>query len=289
MPYHAAPRWLRRDETLLGAVLFGFLVLLSLQVTAPDGQILFKRIVYQMVAPLLRAGDFIYRHTTRVARDYAAFRAVVRDNETLRERVAALERERLDHAFLLHDYANVRALADYRATLDFPTLVARVVARDIRDPWRMLVVNRGRTHGVEPGMAVLAAEGIVGRVVTTSNRTAQVQLLTDAQSALAGIHLPTDEQVLVEGRGTEWLHAVYFSTEAPVAAGDGIVTSGFEGIYPQGLWVGRVERVESERSRPVAWVRPAAPVTRLTSVLVVMSPPKPRRDRDAEPEAEKAP
>jgi rod shape-determining protein MreC len=276
MPSEAARRFLRRDETLLGAVLFGFLILLSLQVTAPDGQILFKRVVYQIVAPVVRLGDFLYRGAARLGHDYAAFRAVVRENEVLRARAEALEWERLESDFMRRDYAELRALTGYREAAALPTLAARVVARDLRDPYRMLVVNRGRAHGVEAGMALVAPEGVVGRVVATSLRTAQVQLITDARGALAGIHLPSGEQVLLTGQGQPFLKALYFSVETDISEGDWIVTAGLEGVYPQGLRVGRVERVAEEDARRVAWVRPSAPMTKLVSALVVL-------DKGAEP------
>jgi rod shape-determining protein MreC len=263
-----------RDEVLLGAVLFGFLVLLSTQVNTPEGTSLFKRIAYQAVAPFLRASDSAYHGVRRLVHDYAAFRGVVRENERLHERLLELETQQLKWEFTLHDNEALRALVDYRKASPLATMAARVVARDVRDPHQMLILSRGRRDGLEKDMAVLAPQGVVGRIAALSLRSAQVQLITDSRSALAGIHLPSGDQVLMTGQGERLLRMQYFSGEARVAPQDPVVTSGLEGIYPAGLHIGRVERVFEEDGKRVAQIRPAAPLQKTMNLLVVLERPQ---------------
>jgi rod shape-determining protein MreC len=176
--------------------------------------------------------------------------------------------------FTLHDNEALRALVDYREASPLATMAARVVARDVRDPHQMLILNRGRRDGLEKDMAVLAPQGVVGRIAALSLRSAQVQLITDSRSALAGIHLPSGDQVLMTGQGERLLRMQYVSGEARVEPQDPVVTSGLEGIYPAGLHIGRVERVFEEDGKRVAEIRPTAPLQKTMNLLVVLERPQ---------------
>jgi rod shape-determining protein MreC len=133
-----------------------------------------------------------------------------------------------------------------------------------------LVLDKGARHGIEPGMPVLAPEGIVGVIAATSAHAARVLLLTDPNSGVDVLVQRTRVRGIVSGRLEQAAILKYVGRAEDVRAGDRIVTSGLDGVFPKGMPVGRVTRVS--RDDPglflYAEVAPAADTTRLEEVLV---------------------
>jgi rod shape-determining protein MreC len=278
-----ASLWARyRDEILLGAFLLAFLLLISAQVTTPEGSSLLKRTGFRAVAPVIRLGHAAYEGVLRVWSDYAAFRRVAEDNEVLREEVTRLRLEKLRWNALRLENDSLRQLMDFRPCLEWKSLAVRVSGRDLQEPWRMLIVDRGSDAGLHRDMAVVSLDGVVGRVLITAPRSSQIQLLTDAQSAVSAVHLPSGEQVLLKGRNRPLLQAEHLSEKVRIAEGDALATAGLEGIYPEGFLVGYVESVHMEGGRQRAWVRPAAGLKQVRNLFVLTEP---RSLPETEPEA----
>jgi len=147
-----------------------------------------------------------------------------------------------------------------------PRLVcAEVLSRGGASGWRDEIrVARGSRDGVAPGQPVVAAAGLVGRVLSVTERTADILLLSDANSRLSCV-VETPAGALrgvAQGggiargdRALELLHASapftvgYLDKDAAVAAGARVLTSGLGGVYPAGLPVGVVAEVGPDDSR----------------------------------------
>ena len=126
-------------------------------------------------------------------------------------------------------------------------------------------------------MAVIAPGGVVGRLVVPSARAAKVQLLIDRNAAAGAIIERTRAQGVVVGSGDDRLRLEYVSEVSDVVAGDVVVTSGIDGIYPKGFIIGRIEQVEkSGGSYKRITIKPAVDFTSLEEVLVVLAPSQAR-------------
>jgi len=125
-----------------------------------------------------------------------------------------------------------------------------------------------------PDMAVIAPEGVVGRIIMPTRRAAKVQLLVDRNAAAGAMVERTRAQGVVVGMGTNRLQMEYLPGSADVKVGDRVVTSGIDGIYPKGFVIGTVESVNrgvAESGSVV--ITPMIDFGRLESVLVVLTPP----------------
>jgi len=120
----------------------------------------------------------------------------------------------------------------------------------------------------------LSPSGVVGRVILPSARASKVQLLIDRNAAAGAIIERSRAQGVVVGAGGETLRMDYVPGTADVKAGDLVVTSGIDGIYPKGFVIGTVETVErGPGSYHEIRVSPAVDFSRLEEVLVVLTPP----------------
>ena len=126
-------------------------------------------------------------------------------------------------------------------------------------------------------MAVLAPEGVVGRVAQEVGQSvAKVQLLIDRNAAAGVLIEPGRAQGIVLGNGGGTLTLEFVSATAAVNEGDLVRTAGNDGIYPKGLVVGHVEGIKRSGAAFVSGgVRPAVDFSRLEHVLVVIGTKSP--------------
>ena len=122
-------------------------------------------------------------------------------------------------------------------------------------------------------MTVIASEGLVGFVISATDNTAKVQTILDSSSNTSSMISSSRESVVCKGmlEGKNELKAVYLPTDAQIANGDSIETSGLGGIYPKGIFVGKVNRVinGSNINDRYAIVDTAVNFNKLDTVLVV--------------------
>lgn len=137
-------------------------------------------------------------------------------------------------------------------------LVARVVGRDPRGWLGYLNLDAGSQQGIRKGMVVTSLTGnLVGRVVTVSNDSSRVRLMTDQGMAVAAT--VKKSAGLVQGSGQRSLEMRYVDPDVRVKPGDLVVTSGQDGLYPAGLKLGRVKRLmpQTDTSFQTVQVDPA--------------------------------
>lgn len=170
------------------------------------------------------------------------------ENRRLRAENVRLRRQAETYADVARENARIQSLLQIENGLGIRAVHARVVGASLSGLERSATIDKGRSDGVVPDRAALAAEGLAGRVTWAGERSAKVILLTDAQSAV-GVRIGTSgETGLARGTGGRNVEIELVSRAAldqgAVKTGDVVVTSGYQGgIYPSGLPVGRVENV----------------------------------------------
>jgi rod shape-determining protein MreC len=212
----------------------------------------------------------------------ASWRTASAENEQLRQRVAELESEVRESRADRDENEHLRALLDLKDKGDYKPIPASVIARDPSLWFNTVTINRGSSSGITPNMPVVTPGGIVGRVIATSPWTAQVMLLTDDKSA-AGAAVGqlggTAALGSVRGLGENGLLEMrYVSGLAEVKVGDYVVTTGQDGIYPQGLNVGTVVEVRSGSATTphTILIKPGGQIDSLEEVAVLQYHPPQR-------------
>jgi len=190
------------------------------------------------------------------------------ENQALRAKVASLEAE--NRRLRLEVDRLSRALEVRRAQAPGVVAVARVVGEDLSGLYRRLVLDMGQRDGLRPGMPVTAPEGLVGLIVEVGERQALVRTLLDPESQV-GVR---PERSLGRGvaRGAPPGHLVAeFPPTVKVAPGDLLLTGAPLGLFPDGIPVGRVERVERVQGglKQRVWVRPLVELSLLEEVIVL--------------------
>jgi len=123
-------------------------------------------------------------------------------------------------------------------------LTGRVIGREPNTWFHLLVIDQGLKDGLNENSVVLNEDGLVGRVIRLSAHTAQVLLLCDPRCAVPALDANTAAQGVIYGDGMRSCRMKYLDPKAKIKPGDTIVTSGVGGIYPKGLIIGKVLRVQ---------------------------------------------
>ena len=167
--------------------------------------------------------------------------------------------------------SRLRRLIRFQEEFKLETVVARVVARDVSAEFRALRINRGESSGIYKDMAVVTNEGVVGRVLRTTANTSDIVTVLDLLSAVDAFVARSRARGIVTGRTESVCQLKYALRTDDIEPGDVLISSGLGGIFPKGIPVGTVSKVDRKAygiSQDVD-VRPSVDFSRLEEVLVV--------------------
>lgn len=264
---------LRRYRFFFLAVilLLATVILYSYNLRKKTSTTFFERAVLTFAAPFQAGFDSIVDSVTDTWGNYVWLVETRRrnlqleqDNRDLRARL-----QRADELALQNE--RLRKLLAFVDDLDKPALPAQVIGEDASNWSRTVIIDKGTRAGLRNGLPVVAAEGVVGRIIKTAPNSSRVLLVTDASSAIAALIQRTRTRGVVRGRGDD-LSVEYALRNADVQVGDLLVTSGMGGVFPKGLLLGRVEAVEKDQFGLFQQVRAstAADFSHLEEVLVIV-------------------
>ena len=174
------------------------------------------------------------------------------ENRALSEEIAYLRGELRLARELEEENRKLRELLGFVQRPQSGQLVAcEVIGRDSTGWWNTARLDKGRRAGIVPGRAVLTAEGLAGRTVSVSGRTADVLLLSDPACKVSVRVARTGAFGVAEGTGgmnaNEPLCQLrHLSLKADAKEGDEIVTSGMGGLFPKGLAVGTLRNIRPD-------------------------------------------
>jgi len=263
----------QRAGYLFLAVMLGHLLLISTQVNSRSGVPVIEAMTFGVLAEVQRGVSAGVSGIQRVWAGYVGLRGVKAENEDLKRQLAASQVEAQQQRALADRTQSLERLLDLRDRASLKTTAAEIIAAGATPDFRTLTIDKGTRDGLRPDMAVIAPAGVVGRVLLPTQRAAKVQLLIDRNAAAGAIVERSRAQGVVIGGGGDRLRLEYVSDLADVVAGDLVMTSGIDGIYPKGFVIGRIEVVEkSGTTYKRITVRPDVDFTSLEEELVVLTP-----------------
>jgi rod shape-determining protein MreC len=256
--------------TLLG-VLLAQLVLLSVQITRQPGVPRARRWAVSAMAPFersLRGLTDVVGGVWTAARDLP--HAGQRDRD-LSLRLANDEIRIRDLAEQASENSRLRALLELRTRLPYATVSAEVIGSSPGQGSNAVVIDKGADSGLLPDAAVITPEGVAGKIVTVYPHTAQVLLISDPAAGAGALIEKSRTQGVLKGQGGGLCRLEYIMNNDGVAAGDVVLTSGLDRVFPKGLALGTVAKAGSGNIYKTVMVQPAVAIDRLEEVLVVTS------------------
>lgn len=239
-------------KSLVQWLVYGVLVVLAggLILLGKADAVLVERVRLQVgdaVVPILerlsQPVDGVAAGLDRVGR----WTGVTEENARLREERDRLLRWQSAARRLEAENAGLRQLLNFVPEPGATYRAARVVADSTGAFAQSVLVNAGTAAGVEKGQIVLTGEGLAGRIVGVSQRSARVLLLTDLNSRVPVFVGTSRVRAILAGDNSGRPKLVHVVPGEPITVGDTVVTSGIAGGFPPGLPVGVVGSVEDQR------------------------------------------
>ena len=233
----------RKYFLLLAGLVVVHLTLISIQVPLGGRTSLFEKTLFSVLTPFGRAASSISRSLSSFWNNYFYLRQVRRQNRQMRDELFTLRQENNILRNLTEKMRGELAIRGEISPYFQSFVVASVVWLDLGNVNRSIIINRGQSDGIRPGMVVLDAVGqVVGRVVgPVLSRSSRVQLITDEQSGTSVFTLNSKVVGILKGDGQGRCMLEYIlSTNPDVAEEEEVVTSGFDDMFPSGLKVGRI-------------------------------------------------
>src|SRR6201998_3801965 len=262
-----------RNLTILVGVLFLQVLGLAVQVkrSADAGHTRLIRVwAVDLITPFERALVWLQNSTGNVWRNYFYLRGVRAENRQLKEQI---EQMRVEQVRLTEDAAQARRLQTllaFKEQFISKTVAAQVIGTSGSDLSRIVTLDKGENAGIRRDMAVITADGIVGKVLLVSPNLAQVLLISDQSSGVGAILDKSRLQGVLRGTANGEVALERVMSDEQVQPGETVLTSGGDQIFPKGLPVGTVTRVGKGKDLFLSInIKPAANLSRLEEVLVL--------------------
>ena len=223
--------------------------------------------------------------------DYFTSLANLKQQNTDLKLEQARNAQRLQQAeHLLAENTQLRKLLNTSEQLPIKAILSEILY-DARDAFtRKIVLDRGSSQGVALGQPVIDDVGVVGQVTRVFPFSSEVTLLTDKDQAIPVQVVRSGLRSVAYGGGQSGLLDLRFmAANADIQAGDVLVTSGIDGVYPAGLAVAKVVRIENKSTDAFAHIlcKPAAGIDHNRQLLILLAeskiaprmPPEESRDR----------
>jgi len=193
--------------------------------------------------------------------------------DDLQARVNELERENEQLREIESEYQLLQSLFNRASQApNIERLIATVIGRDPSASVQSLLVDRGKSDGVQVGMPVESARGVVGQVFRTTNDAAQVVLISDSASSIP-VRLGSSRATgLLRGGGLSSPMVIdWIDLKHEIEVGEVVLTSGLGGKFPEDMVVGRVSEIDRSEANLFqrAFVQPAVDFSALEMIFVI--------------------
>ena len=263
-----------RNLMILVFVLFLQVLGLAVQVRTGTNEVTDTRLIriwaVSAITPFERALVWMQTSTSNLWHNYFYLRGVRAENRQLK---AQIEHMRLEQVRLSEDAAQahrLQMLLAFKEQFISKTVAAQVIGTSGSDLSRVIYIDKGKNDGIDRDMAVITADGIVGKVLLVSPSLAQVLLISDESSGVGAILEKSRLQGVLRGTANGEIVLERVMSDETVQPGEAVLTSGGDQIFPKGLPVGTVTKVGNGKDLFLdIKIRPAAQLAKLEEVLVL--------------------
>jgi rod shape-determining protein MreC len=264
-----------RNVTILVAILFVQVLGLAVQVKrrsvgADESTRMIRLWTVSTVTPLEKVIVWCQNGLGGIWENYIYLRGVRQENRDLKFEIEHLRLEQVRLSDDAQQARRLQALLGFKEQYIAKTVAAQVIGSSGSEQSRSVYIDQGTSAGVEKDMAVITADGLVGKVLRAYGSSAQVLLINDQSSGVGVILDKSRLQGVIKGTAGGEVILEKVMTDEQVAPGDLIVTSGGDQIFPKGITVGTVMKVSPGADLFLnIRVKPSANLSRLEEVLVI--------------------
>lgn len=269
------PRRALRVTYTSGVLLFCAAILTAHSVKTPWVGTKMAGTLLWAMAPFEKIHASVTGQLHGVFQHYRELVQAVEVNHQLRQQLSVLRAQTAKLQEFHHENERLRGLLNMIDKTELPGVVARVIGMSLAGWTNLAAVDVGSENGVAVGNPVVSGEGVVGRVIAVSAHSSQVLPVIDSKSSVDALLQRSRVRGVFDGAGRDGGELRFVASREAVAVGDTVITSGFDGVFPPGLVLGRIKEVADSKHdlfhRII--VEPAVEMGRLEQVMVMTGAP----------------
>ncbi len=235
-----------RSIYLLLFIIFLSLLLITITYKFSIDQYRFSYPISRFFSSISLFLNNLYKSIMNYVSMFTEYKKIKLENQELRRSISILLNENNKLKEEVSYYKRWNKMLKYKDRSSFNLMPANVIGREPSNWFQYIFIDKGSKDGVKKDMVVINYLGLVGKVKAITPKTAKVMLILDNKSSLGGMIQRTRDIGVIEGLGKEYLKMIYINNQANIYEGDTVITSGLGGIYPKGIVVGNVFKVEKE-------------------------------------------
>lgn len=260
-----------RNLSVLVAAILAQLVLLAYQVKTNGDVPLIRVWMVGAVTPLGRVIETSRSSISHFFTDYFVLLDVREENKRMK---AELDRIKMDNQYLRAELSTAdraKSLAIFQKQSPSKTVAAHIIGDATGAGAKVVLIDRGSSSGIEPGMGVITPDGIAGKVTKVFSRSSFVLLVTDQTFAAGVISQNNRVHGTFKGQGYEGTGKIeHVQNEQKVDQGEWFFTAGDDRIFPKGLPVGEVTTVHQGKTEKEIFVSLSGFKNGLEEVLIIV-------------------
>ncbi len=263
-------------------ILFLSLSLYGVSNWSPKGEDIspFKGLMINVTATLQETLTAAGKNITQGFDNYLLNVKASKENLSLKYKISELEKELFEKEEIEKENFRLRNLLDYGKDISPTKIVAKVISWNTSSEFRVLRINKGAKHGITLQAPVVTPNGLVGYIYRITDSFSDILTIEDSNNHVDGLLERTRGYGILEGNPEGKIVLKYIQKSLPIIIHDQVITSGLGNIYPKGIMIGTVSKIEKDSYGVTQYieVKPSVSFDKLEEVIVLQLP----QDRNKE-------
>lgn len=236
----------------------------------------FERFMIDSLAPMQRSMGLLKFEVSNFFEFYLNNINASKDNQNLKKSISELNNQIFSYHELDKENKRLKELLEFGEEIPSRKVLAQIVAWDSSSDFKILRVNKGHADGIKLQSPVVTSVGLVGYIYRLTDHFADILTVLDPNNRIDGLVGRTRSHGIIEGLSTDRATMKYVARTEPVVLDDLVVTSGLGNIYPKGVQIGSISKIERESYGITQYIEiaPAVDFSKLEEVVVLVSDAK---------------
>lgn len=206
----------------------------------------FENLLVDTFAPLQKGMTYLQNSVSDLINHYIMNVGASKENINLKKQLEEYKSQLFTFDELGKENERLKQLLQFSSDLQLNKVLAQVIAWDSSSDLKVLRINKGMKHGLRLQDPVITSQGLVGYIFRITNHFADVLTILDPNNRVDILIERTRSNGILEGYSSSRAVLKYISRTEPIILGDLLMTSGLGNVYPKGIKVGTVSRIERE-------------------------------------------
>jgi rod shape-determining protein MreC len=198
------------------------------------------------------------------------------ENQELKNKIAQLQEENRNLASFARENQRLQNILGISGKYEnYDMVTCRIIAKDTGNWFNTFTIDKGTNDGIKTNMTVMAPQGLVGQTISSTPTSSKVMAIIDTGSSVSARLSQQRDLMVIRGdltlKDQGLVKMNYIPVGVTVAQGDVIETSGMGGIFPEGIIIGKISKLENDKPQLMRYaiVQPQVDFRRLEEVVIL--------------------